>query len=52
MERLHQPKAEVQKTLMTLLESKLSKPQAEWEMTEAVHTEIRAVLDKVLTQAD
>jgi hypothetical protein len=52
MARLHQPKAEVQETLMTLLEAKLSKPQGEWEMTEAVHTEIRSVLGKVLTQED
>ncbi|WP_017301540.1 hypothetical protein [Nodosilinea nodulosa] len=50
--RLHQPEAEIQETLMALLEAKLSKPQGEWEMTEAVHTEIRAVLGKVLTQDD
>ncbi len=52
MARLHQPEAEIQETLLALLEAKLSKPQGEWEMTEAVHTEIRAVLGKVLTQED
>ncbi|MGB3519183.1 MAG: hypothetical protein WBA43_22210 [Elainellaceae cyanobacterium] len=52
MARLHQPEAEIQETLMALLEAKLSKPQGEWEMTETVHTEIRAVLGKVLTQDD
>lgn len=50
--RLHQPAAEVQETLMVLLEAKLSKPQGEWEMTETVQAEIRAVLAKVLTQDD
>ena len=52
MARLHQPEPEVQETLMALLEMKLSKPQGEWEMTEAVHTQIRHVLVKVLTPED
>jgi hypothetical protein len=38
--------------LLALLEAKLSKPQGEWEMTEAVHAQIRGVLGKVLTQED
>ncbi|MBE9108405.1 hypothetical protein IQ273_03095 [Nodosilinea sp. LEGE 07298] len=52
MARLHQPEADIQETLMALLEAKLSKPQGEWEMTETVHTEIRAVFGKVLSQED
>ncbi|MFZ4677307.1 MAG: hypothetical protein ACOYM4_16725 [Nodosilinea sp.] len=52
LERLHQPKAEVQERLLALLEAKLSKPQGGWEMTEAVHAEIRVVFRKVLTQED
>jgi hypothetical protein len=52
LERLHQPKAEVQQRLLALLEAKLSKPQGEWEMREAVHAEIRIVFRKVLTQED
>ncbi|WP_346293187.1 hypothetical protein [Sphaerothrix gracilis] len=52
LERLHQPDPEIQKTLLTLLEMKLSKPQGEWEMTEAVHNQIRAVFGKVLSKED
>lgn len=52
LERLHQPKTEVRERLLTLLEAKLSKPQGEWEMTEAVHAEIRVVFRTVLTQED
>ncbi|MFE4105984.1 hypothetical protein [Almyronema epifaneia] len=52
MERLHRPEPEIQETLLVLLESKLSKPQGEWEMTEAVHGQIRAVFGKVLSQED
>lgn len=52
MARLHQPEAEIQETLMALLEAKLSKPQGEWEMTETVHSQIRAVFGKVLSQED
>lgn len=37
---------------MTLLEVKFLEPQREQEMTETVHTEIRAVLGKVPTQED
>lgn len=50
--RLNHPKPEIQETLIALLEAKLSKPQGEWEMTEAVHGEIRAIFGKVLTQED
>ncbi len=52
MARLHSPKSDVQETLMALLEAKLSKPQGEWEMTEAMHSQIRAVFGKVLSQED
>jgi hypothetical protein len=51
-ERLHRPEPEIQEILLALLEVKLSKPQGEWEMTEAVHSQIRAVLSKVLTKED
>jgi hypothetical protein len=52
LERLHRPEPGIQETLLALLEAKLSKPQGEWEMTEAVHAQIRDVLGKVLTQKD
>ncbi|MEM9818266.1 MAG: hypothetical protein AAF827_17910 [Cyanobacteria bacterium P01_D01_bin.6] len=52
MTRLHQPEPAVQETLMALLEMKLSKPQGEWEMTEAVHTQIRHVFGRVLPPED
>ena len=52
MERLHRPDPEIQETLLALLEAKLSKPQGEWEMTEAVHSQIRDVFGKVLSQED
>jgi hypothetical protein len=52
LERLHRPEPEIQEALLVLLEAKLSKPQGEWEMTEAVHSQIRAVLSKVLSQED
>jgi hypothetical protein len=52
LERLLQPEPDIQGTLLALLEAKLSKPQGEWEMTEAVHAQIRGVLGKVLTQED
>lgn len=52
MERLHRPEPEIQEALLALLEAKLSKPQGEWEMTEAVHSQIRGVFGKVLTQED
>jgi hypothetical protein len=52
LERLHQPEPDIQEMLLALLEAKLSKPQGEWEMTEAVHAQIRGVLGKVLTQED
>ena len=50
--RLHQPPKEVQETLLALLEAKLSQPQGKWEMTEAVHAEMREVFSQVLTQED
>lgn len=49
LKRLHQSEPEIQETLLALLEDKLSKPQGEWEMTQTVHEEIRAVFRKVLT---
>lgn len=52
LERLRHPQPAIQERLIALLEAKLSKPQGEWEMTEAVHAEIRAVLSQVLTQED
>lgn len=52
MARLHQPEPEIQEALMALLAMKLSTPQGEWEMTEAVHTQIRGVFSKVLTPED
>ncbi|MGB3495665.1 MAG: hypothetical protein WBA57_23250 [Elainellaceae cyanobacterium] len=52
MEQLHRPEPEIQEALLVLLEAKLSKPQGEWEMTEAVHSQIRAVFGKVLSQED
>ena len=52
MERLHRPEPEIQEILLALLEAKLSKRQGEWEMTELVHSQIRAVFGKVLTQED
>jgi hypothetical protein len=52
LKRLRHPQPEIQARLMTLLEAKLSKPQGEWEITEAVHAEIRAVLSQLLTQED
>lgn len=51
-ERLRHPQPAIQERLIALLEAKLSKPQGAWEMTEAVHAEIRAVLSQVLTQED
>jgi len=50
LERLHQAKPDVQETLRSLLEAKLSKPQGEWEMIEAVHRQIRVVFSKALSQ--
>lgn len=52
MARLHQPESEGQETLMALLAMRLSTPQGEWQMTEAVHSQIRSVLSKVLTPKD
>ncbi|MEM9009040.1 MAG: hypothetical protein AAGE59_36720 [Cyanobacteria bacterium P01_F01_bin.86] len=52
MARLQQPPKEIQATLLALLKAKLSQPQGEWEMTEAVHAEIRGVFGQVLTQED
>jgi hypothetical protein len=52
MERLQRPEPEIQETLLALLEAKLSKPQEEWEMTEAAHRQIRTVLGRVLTPED
>lgn len=51
-ERLRRLQPAIQEKLMALLEAKLSEPQGEWEMTESVHAEIRAVLSQVLTQED
>jgi hypothetical protein len=51
-EHLRDPQPAIQDKLITLLEAQLSKPQGEWEMTEEVHVEIRAVLSRVLTQED
>ncbi|MEM1279747.1 MAG: hypothetical protein AAGG53_06905 [Cyanobacteria bacterium P01_H01_bin.152] len=51
-ERLRDPQPAIQEKLIALLEAKLSRPQGEWEMTEAVHAEIRSVLSQVLTQED
>jgi len=52
LERLHQPEPDVQETLLSLLEVKLSKPQGEWEMTRTVHEEICGVFRRVLTPED
>jgi hypothetical protein len=52
MARLHQPESEVQETLMALLAMRLSRPQGQWLMTEAVHSKIRSALSKVLTPQD
>ena len=52
MKRLHRPEPDVQETLLSLLETKLSQPQGEWEMTEAVHRQIRAVFGQVLRRED
>jgi hypothetical protein len=52
LERLHQPEPDVQETLLSLLEAKLSKPKGEWEMTKKAHEEIREVFRKVLTPED
>ena len=52
MTRLHQPEPEVQEALMALLAMKLSAPQGEWEMTDAVYAQIRRVFGKVLTPED
>jgi hypothetical protein len=38
MARLHQPESEGQETLMALLAMRLSLPQGQWQMTEAVHS--------------
>lgn len=52
MKRLHRPRPEIQETLVALLETKLSKPQGQWEMTEARHTQLRNVFDELLTPDD
>lgn len=52
LERLHQPEPDVQETLLSLLEAKLSQPQGEWAMTKSAHEEIRGVFRKVLTPQD
>lgn len=52
MVRLHQPELEVQEILIAVLTQKLSQPQGKWQMTEATHEQIRAVLGKVLTPED
>lgn len=52
MKRLHRPEPDVEETLLSLLETQLLQPQGEWEMTEAVHRQIRAVFGQVLTQED
>ena len=52
LERLHQAKPDVQKTLRSLLEAKLSKSQGEWEMIKAVHRQSRVVFSKALAQED
>ncbi|MEO0490919.1 MAG: hypothetical protein AAFZ49_15380 [Cyanobacteria bacterium J06659_2] len=52
LSRLHQPDAEVQETLIALLEAKLSKPQEEWVMTEAIQAEFRNVFNKLLKPGD
>lgn len=52
MARLHQPESEVQEALMALLAMRLSMPQEQWLMIEAVHSQIRSVLRKVLTPQD
>jgi hypothetical protein len=50
MERLHRPEPEIQEILLALLETKLSKPQGEWEMTKEAHRQICTVLGRVLTR--
>jgi hypothetical protein len=52
MARLHQPESEVQETLMALLAMRHSMPQGEWQMTEAVHSQIHSVFGEVLTPQD
>lgn len=52
MTRLHQPEPEVQEALMALLTIKLSAPQGEWEMTDAVHAQICRVFSQVLMPED
>lgn len=52
MTRLHQPEPAVQEALMALLAMKLSAPQGEWEMTDAVHAQIRRVFSQVLMPED
>lgn len=51
-ERLQQPEPDIQAILLTLLEAKLAKPQGEWAMTEAVHTQIRQVFGRLLMPED
>jgi len=52
MERLHRPEPDIQEILLSLLEDRLSKPQGDWEMTEAVHRQIQNIFGKVLSQED
>lgn len=51
-ERLQQPEPDIQAMLLALLEAKLSKPQGEWVMTEAIHNQIRQVFARILTPED
>ena len=50
--RLEHPPVEVQEKLMALLEAKLSVPQGEWEMTAAIHGELRVLFGQLLTTDD
>lgn len=52
MARLHLPESDVQQKLMALLAMKLSTPQGQRVMTEAVHTQLRDVFSRVLTSDD
>jgi len=52
MTRLYQPEPAVQEALMALLAMKLSAPQGEWEMTDAVHAQMRRVFSQVLRPED
>jgi len=52
MTRLHQPEPAVQEALMALLAMKLSAPQGEWEMTDAVHAQICRGFSQVLRPED